>query len=489
MQFKFRSKPVSTTNLTIIPFDQQYWDESTTDYFKTHYGVVFNPKAGIKNNYEIFKSVTGSQVHPFALIKLTGKFNHQAIQQIWLDFAISQRDLFSNKIQIELKGVDASLVIPAIVQAMELATYNLALYQTQKKEFHPLSDPKAEITFVAENSIAKASKTSIKEIQTITRYQKEVMDLVNAPHNKVDTEHMVNWVKSQSKDSSLKVTILNKAKMEKTGLQAVLAVNRGSESEPAFIIAEYTGNQKKDAGRIGLIGKGVTFDTGGLSIKPSNNLHYMKSDMGGAATVLGSIAAVAALKWPVNIIAITPVTDNVVDAKSFKPGDVIDSYSGKTIEIIDTDAEGRLVLADALSYMVKNYEVDHVIDLATLTGSCVRTFGSVCAGLFSNDDELADALINCGQQTGEKVWSLPLWDEYDDEMKSDIADIKNLSTKPVAGAITAAKFLQAFTSDHPSWAHLDIAGVAFGDTKFGKSKAATGWGVHLLCAFVKDFAR
>jgi leucyl aminopeptidase len=326
------------------------------------------------------------------------------------------------------------------------------------------------------------------EEQTITKYQKEVMNLVNAPSNKLETTHLVQWIRSKGRASGMKVTVLNKTAMLKKGLHAVLAVNRGSEVDPAFIVVEYQGNKNSDATTIGLVGKGVTFDTGGLSIKPSTNLHYMKSDMGGAATVLGTIAAIAELKWPVNVVAITPVTDNCVDAAAIKPGDVIDSYSGKTIEIIDTDAEGRLILADALAYLVRNFEIDHVIDLATLTGSAVRTFGTACAALFSNDDELSDNLITTGLATGEKLWPLPIWEEYADEMKSDIADIKNLSTHPMAGAITAAKFLQFFTLDHPSWAHLDIAGVAFGDTKFGKSKAATGWGVHLLCAFVKEYA-
>ena len=485
MQFKFRTKPTTADLLTIIPFDLQYCDEQTSFHLKDAYGIIFDPKEGIKNSYEVFKSIRGNRVDQRVIINLTDKFNHQAILQSILDFAIAQKALFQPKIQVELKWVDPGLVIPALVQAFELSTYDLALYKTQKKDIHPLGDPKAEITLVTE---AKSAKSDIQETQVITQYQKEVMDLVNAPYNKVSTINMVEWVKSQSKKSNLKVSVFNKAKMLKTGLHAVLAVNRGSESEPAFIIAEYNGNKKKDAGTIGLVGKGVTFDTGGLSIKPSTNMHYMKSDMGGAATVLGAIAAIAALKWPINVVAITPITDNCVDANSIKPGDVIDSYSGKTIEIIDTDAEGRLILADALSYMSKNYEVDHIIDLATLTGSCVRTFGTVCAGLFSNDDELADTLSNLGLETGEKVWSLPIWDEYDDEMKSDVADIKNLSTKPMAGAITAAKFLQSFIGDHPSWAHLDIAGVAFGDTKFGKSKAATGWGVNLLCQFAKGYA-
>ncbi|MCL4124581.1 UNVERIFIED_CONTAM: hypothetical protein GTU68_036384 [Idotea baltica] len=305
----------------------------------------------------------------------------------------------------------------------------------------------------------------------------------------MNTDAIVKWIKTEAKKKSLKVSVLNKAQMKQKNLHAVLAVNQGSPEEPAFIIAEYKGNKSKDAKTIGLVGKGVTFDTGGLSIKPSQNMHYMKSDMGGAAAVLGTIAAIAELKWSVNVIAITPITDNCVDGNSIKPGDVIESYSGKTIEIIDTDAEGRLILADALSFMVKNYDVDHLLDLATLTGSVVRTFGTACAGLFCNDEELADGLETCGAATGEKLWQLPIWEEYDAEMKSDIADIKNLSTKPLAGAITAAKFLQTFTLGHPSWAHMDIAGVAFGDTKFSKGKSATGYGVHLLCHFIKEHGK
>lgn len=488
MQFKFRSKPYSTNYLTIIPFDQQYCNENTEIFLKETYGMVFNPKDGIRNKYEVYKSFTDDRVQQIILIDLTGKFNHQAILQLMLDVSVAQKSLFISKVQIESKLVDAEMVIPALVQALELSVYDLALYASQKKEIHPLSDSAAEIIFIADAAMARNLKESIRQTQVITQHQKEVMDLVNAPYNKLNTDDLIDWIKGKTRSNALKVTVLSKSRMRRLGLHALLAVNQGSESDPALIIAEYHGNKAKDAGTVGLVGKGVTFDTGGLSIKPASNMHYMKSDMGGAAAVLGTIAAIGALQWPVNVVAIAPVTDNCVDSLSIKPGDVIDSYSGKTIEIIDTDAEGRLILADALAYLVRNYEVDHIIDLATLTGSCVRTFGSVCAGLFSNDDELADALFHCGQQTGEKVWSLPVWDDYDDEIKSDVADLKNLATKPVAGAITAAKFLEAFIGDHPSWAHLDIAGVAFADTKYGKSKAATGWGVHLLCAFIKEYS-
>ena len=236
--------------------------------------------------------------------------------------------------------------------------------------------------------------------------------------------------------------------------------------------------------KIGLVGKGVTFDTGGLSIKPSANMHYMKSDMGGAAAVFGTMEAAAKLQLPVHLVGIVPSTDNSVDALSIKPSDVIDSYSGKTIEVIDTDAEGRLILADGLCYMARNYRPDTMIDLATLTGSTVRTFGYHAAGLFSNNDALAAQLFAASERSGERSWRLPLWDAYKDDIKSDVADLRNFSGRPMAGAIGAAKFLEAFIEGHPAWAHLDIAGVAFNDSEFSSQKSATAFGVRLLLDYI-----
>jgi len=279
---------------------------------------------------------------------------------------------------------------------------------------------------------------------------------------------------------------MDKAEIEATGLHALLAVNRGSEAPPFFIIMEY--KPKETSGelpKVGLVGKGVTFDTGGLSIKPSTNMHYMKSDMGGAAAVLGTMEAAAKLQLPVHLIGIVPTTDNSVDAEAIKPSDVIDSYSGKTIEVIDTDAEGRLILADVMAYMTKHFQPDTLIDLATLTGSSVRTLGYHAAALFSNDDALAEQLYQASQRTGERVWRLPTWEVYGDELKSDVADIRNLGVRPMSGAITAAKFLEFFTADHPHWAHLDIAGVAFGDSEYTAQKSASGYGVRLLIDYLQ----
>jgi leucyl aminopeptidase len=241
-------------------------------------------------------------------------------------------------------------------------------------------------------------------------------------------------------------------------------------------------NSKK---HIGLVGKGITFDTGGLNIKVAGMVH-MKCDMAGGGAVLGAMQLISDLKLPYRVTAIVPACENSVDAKSFLPSDVINSYSGSTIEIIDTDAEGRLILADGLSYLIKNYKPQTVIDIATLTGSSVATLGFECGALFTNDADLSKKLQQSGDEIGERLWQLPLWDAYKSDIESEIADVRNYSGKPVAGAISAAKFLEHFTDKHTSWAHLDVAGVAFGDDEFAKTKHATAFGVHLITNFIEN---
>ena len=206
--------------------------------------------------------------------------------------------------------------------------------------------------------------------------------------------------------------------------------------------------------------------------------------MGGAAAVMGTMEVAAKMKLPIHLIGIVPATDNSVDALSIKPSDVIGSYSGKTIEIIDTDAEGRLILADGLAYMVKHFKPEVLIDLATLTGSVIRSLGTEAGGLFSNNDDLAADLLKSGQTTGERLWRLPIWEDYGNYIKSDVADVKNFSGRPVAGCITAAKFLEHFIGEHSKWAHLDIAGMAVADSEFAKQKSATGYGIRLLIEYL-----
>ena len=320
---------------------------------------------------------------------------------------------------------------------------------------------------------------------TIGLVQHEVMNLVNTPSSHKSPSVLSEWATASSQRYNYQVTILEKEQLKDLGMHALLAVNRGSEHPARCIITHY--KHPEASKKVVLVGKGVIFDTGGISIKLAKNMHYMKSDMAGAAAALGTVEACARLGLKVDIAAVAPLTDNSIDSTAIKPGDVISSYAGKTIEVIDTDAEGRLILADALAYAVKEYKPDVMIDMATFTGSIVTSLGPHAAGLFTKDNELADSLNSAGETSGERVWRMPMFDEYHDDMQSDIADIKNLSDKPYAGATTAAKFLEVFTDEHPSWAHLDIAGMAFQSNGFGKSYCATAYGVRLLVKWLRRF--
>jgi len=359
-----------------------------------------------------------------------------------------------------------------------------------------------QLTYRAENT---GEGSVVKQIQIIhddikiqelidksirlAEVQISVMSIVDTPGNFKNPEFMYQQTLKIVPDNKVSCKIFKEKDLSRLGMHALLSVGQGSIHKSAMIVLEYKGASKKGAKRnVGLIGKGITFDTGGISIKPSANMGYMKSDMAGAAAVIGAIAAAASFKLPLNITGIIPVAENSVDACSIRPGDVISSYSGKTIEVIDTDAEGRLILADALSFLIKNYNPDTIVDLATLTGNCIQILGSAGAGLFTKNEKLAKELLEAGISTDEKLWHLPLWDEYASEMHSDIADIKNLSSKPVAGAITAAKFLELFTEKHQEWAHIDIAGVAFTDNEFSRQRNATAYGVALLTRFLENRA-
>ncbi len=396
------------------------------------------------------------------------------------------------KIGIEFEGLSSekhpagdpyygSRTIEAIINGLLVGANATSLYKTSEVKRHPFSSPDATLTLVAEPS--STLREAADRALAISRAQLNAMTLINTPSNRKSAISVAEYAVESGKKHGFGVEIFDEKRLEKEGFHALLAVNRGSENPARFLILTYEG---PDATRhIGLVGKGVTYDSGGLSIKPTDSMQHMRSDMSGAATVIAAFQAVAALKLPIKLTGAIPLTDNMVDGKSYKPGDVIGSYSGKTIEVIDTDAEGRIILADALTYIARNHKPDVIVDLATLTGAAVRAIGSAASALFSNDDALAAALTASGEATGERLWRLPLWDEYKDDIASDIADVKNLG-KITAGAISAAKFLEIFIEGHPSWAHLDIAGTAYGDNEFGKAKSATGYGVRLLVDFLRS---
>jgi leucyl aminopeptidase len=275
------------------------------------------------------------------------------------------------------------------------------------------------------------------------------------------------------------VTILDKAAIAREGMGALMAVAQGSAEEPRFIALEYKG---AEGAPVVLVGKGVTFDTGGISIKPAQNMEDMKYDMSGAAAVLGTFEMLGRLKPAVHVVGLIPSTENMPSGTAVKPGDVITSLSGKTIEVINTDAEGRLILCDALTY-ARRYQPACVLDIATLTGAIVVALGHTASGLMGTDERLIDDVRSAGERAGERVWPLPLWDEYRDLMKSDIADVKNAGGRP-AGSISAGWFLREFVDGFP-WAHLDIAGTAYTDREDAtRVKGPTGVGVRLFSEFV-----
>jgi leucyl aminopeptidase len=412
-----------------------------------------------------------------------------------------------NQVAVELTHLvtpENIAIVEAFATGMLLGEYNIGLYKTDKPIVMNEADAMIHVSihvagfygeddsFIGINgAVLSQLKTALRTAQATATTQMRIFDLINAPSNYKTPNTLAAWAQDSGDTHGYKVTAWGRSEIEKNNLHALVAVNKGSEQPPAFLILEYKPkNKPKKLPKIGLIGKGVTFDTGGISIKGSTNMHFMKSDMGGAAAVLGTMELCAKLQLPVHLFGIIPATENCVDGKSIKPGDVIGSFAGKSIEIIDTDAEGRLILADGLAYMKKVFDPKVMIDLATLTGSCIQTLGYAASGMFTNNDKLAKQLEIVGESTGERVWRLPLWEQYADDLKSDVADLKNYSGKPTAGAISAAKFLEVFTDKHPAWVHLDIAGVAFSDGEFSAQRSATGYGIRLITAFLEktDFS-
>ena len=458
------------------------------DNFETHLQKVSDDfelnlellKQDFKADLKEFQVVYSPNNQKVILLGLGKNSDSSDIIKAFRIMFLKQKSKLPNEVTIDVQNLPETWIEYAVIGSM-LGGYDLDLYKTEGRRTFPVFEKKGII------NILSASETAEKFIirgKAISKTQMQMFDLMNAPANKKTPYVLSKWAVDSGRKFDYSVTILEKQQLKSQKLDALLAVGQGSEHPPVLIIMEYKSPEAKQ--KIGLVGKGVTFDTGGISIKSSNNMHLMKSDMGGAAAVMGTIELAAKLKLPVHLVGIIPACENSVDGKSFKPSDVIGSYAGKTIEIIDTDAEGRLILADGLSYLVRNYQPDMMIDLATLTGSCVATLGYHAAGMFTSNDNLAQSLTKAADQTGERLWRLPLWDIYKEDITSDIADVRNYSGKPMAGAISATKFLEVFTDNHQKWAHLDIAGTAFGDTEFAPQRAGTAFGIRLLLEFLEN---
>jgi len=388
-------------------------------------------------------------------------------------------------VPLMIPGFDADFATRLLADALAAADYKYDSYITQKKDDEKPAAPVDAVLIAPSSLDAKRIKQLNDEAHAIIEGVRTVRDLGNAPSNIMTATKIAERAAEVAKEVGVKCTIYGKREIEKMKMGGLIAVNRGSTEEPRFITLEYSPKRAKK--HVALVGKGITFDSGGISIKPAEKMEEMKFDMCGAAAVIGTIEAAAKLGLPVKITGAIPSTDNLPSGSAYKPGEIITMMNGKTVEIVNTDAEGRMILGDALHW-ASQLNPDHLLDYATLTGACVVALASEAAGLFTSDDELARKLIECGERVGERLWRLPEWDDYKDLVRSEWADIKNSGGR-WGGATTAAIFLKEFVTC-PSWAHLDIAGTAYAEHETAReAKGATGAGVRVTIEFLESLSR
>ena len=376
-----------------------------------------------------------------------------------------------------VKGFDVEWAVYQAALAVKEGFYH---YDKNKSAPEKKKDALKKIHFHLQASGKRVEEALLQGI-AVAEGMKLAKDLGNLPGNICTPTYLASQALEIAKEYKLESRILEKEDMQELGMGSLLSVTRGSIEPPKLIVLEYRGAAKHKK-PIVLVGKGITFDTGGISLKPGADMDEMKYDMCGAASVLGTIRAAAQMKLKLNIVAIVPSCENMPSGSATKPGDIVTSMSGQTIEVLNTDAEGRLILCDALTYAEK-YEPETVVDVATLTGACVIALGHVASGLYSNDEKLAEELIEAGESARDRAWRMPLWDEYQDQLKSNFADMGNIGGRP-AGSVTAACFLARFTKQY-RWAHLDVAGTAY---RSGRHKGSTGRPVPLLCRFLIERA-
>ena len=375
----------------------------------------------------------------------------------------------------------------ALAEGALLAAYRSDSWRTRREDDKP---PVARATLLVERPADLAAAREAAELGTVlAECQNLARRLSNEPPNVLTPDALAREARKVANEVGLSVRVLDVAEMRRRKMGALLGVGQGSQHPPRLIVLEHKPRRGRTRPTVCLVGKGITFDSGGISIKPAGGMHEMKHDMSGAAAVVGTLRAAALLDLPLHLVGVLAAAENMPGGEAYRPGDILTSMSGLTIEIQNTDAEGRLALCDALHYARTTFQPAAMIDLATLTGACVVALGSATCGLFGNHEDLIDAIRRAGEATGERAWPMPLFDEHRDQMKSSVADLKNVSGSRDAGACTAAAFLSRFVGDVP-WAHLDIAGTAY-TSKPGPYQpyGATGFGVRLLVQLLQEWPR
>lgn len=392
------------------------------------------------------------------------------------------RVLLDSFVSGEVSQTDAAEIFTEISL---LATYEFVRYKFKKKD---AKEKKKIASVILVTEDGKHKKQNLKEIEYAKAVADGVItarDLINEPANIMTPEQLVKEAEKLAEKKNISCDVLSEGEMEQLGMGGILGVGRGSKYRSGLIVLEY-GKRHKKNGTVCIVGKGVTFDTGGISIKPADSMEKMKYDMSGAAAVIGTMGVVSDLKLPLHVVGLAPVVENNVAEDPQRPGDIIKMLNGKTVEILNTDAEGRLILGDALSY-AKKFQPDAIIDLATLTGMCAATFGDKCIAVMGNNEKLMQKVKDAGAAAGERCWELPMFDEYGEQIKGSHSDLVNIGGR-YGGTITAAKFLQEFVPEKTAWVHMDIAGTAWSDSgRYDCPKGGTGVGVRLLTRFLSDY--
>ncbi len=381
----------------------------------------------------------------------------------------------------EMKSISGIIVLSAISEGLYLGNYSFDRYKTKKND-----NGKPLVSGAVLYSNVDAAAAVLKRASIVSKNTLLCRDLINEISEKSDSRGIAREAMTLAKMTGVTCTVFDKKAIEKLKMGLILAVNKGSTKPPHLVVLKYHGNPRSKK-FFAVIGKGITFDSGGMNLKPSGHIEDMRTDMAGAAAALYTLKSVAELKLKKNVYAVLPLTDNMLSNDSYRPGDVFTAYNGTTVEIGNTDAEGRLILADAIAYTEKTLKPACIVDIATLTGACLVTFGEIIAGYVTNNDPLGILLEKAGEATGELIWKLPLYKDYEENLKSDIADLCNISSEKNAGTIMGGIFLKNFVTSS-QWAHIDIAGTARSSKPRGyRPKNATGFGVRLLVEAISEW--
>ncbi|TGM85461.1 leucyl aminopeptidase [Leptospira licerasiae] len=414
----------------------------------------------------------------------SNKVSIRSVAQIFLGIGEKLRKWDSVGLEIKLtrfltKTLSPSSLVYQIANSIDLGAFPI---NALAKDYKEKKGKFGNVSFVLEDPNAeKPAKVGLDKSRAVSKYVNGARFIAHLPANHFTPEEFVSRSKEIAKEAGLKITVMDEPQLKKEKMGGILAVSQGSDKKPKMIVLEYNPPKTKSKKKLALIGKGLTFDSGGISIKPAQDMHEMKYDMCGAAAVIHAIGAIAELGISVPVIAAIGVAENMPDAAALKPGDVYTAHNGLTVEVQNTDAEGRLVLGDVLSYIGKKYKPDYMVDLATLTGAIIISLGHEAAGVMSNSDKLRGFLDEASASSDERTWNLPLWEEYGEDLKSDIADLRNIAGRP-GGSLSAAKYLERFVDPGIDWAHIDIAGTAWRKKASGTQigNGPSGYGVRLL---------